>query len=140
MRINQKHRQRGVATIEAAITMLLFFVLLFGTIEISRLVGIQQTLTDAAREGARLGSAPDAGTTNLPTATEIEALVRDFLRGNAVLGATVNVNQAVVDATGVEHTRVVITVNHNVIALQPLLSGMNVQLQGVSQMRNETSP
>lgn len=131
---------RGVATVEAALTIFAFFTLLFGIMEGGRLMGVQQTLTDAAREGARLSVAPNAGTAILPTSTEIEAHVRNFLRGNAILGANVNINQAVTDADGNIYTRVTVSVNHKVIALQPLLSGLNVTLTGQAQMKNETSP
>ena len=140
LRYTRNSSQRGVATVEAALTIFAFFTLLFGIMEGSRLMGVQQTLTDAAREGARLSCAPDAGTTVLPTTSEVEAHVRDFLRGNAIIGATVNINQAVTDSEGRVYTRVQVSVPHKVIALQPILSGLEVTLAGASQMRNETSP
>lgn len=47
--------QEGAALLEFAIIMPLFFALIFGIIEFSLLLYNKQIMTNAAREGARLG-------------------------------------------------------------------------------------
>ena len=64
--------ERGTAVVEAALTMLGFLVLLLGIFEAGRLLNIQQVLTDASREGAKLAVLPLSGTSTLPTVGEIE--------------------------------------------------------------------
>ena len=63
--------QRGAAMVEAALTMLTLLVLLFAIFEAGRMLNIQQTLTNAAREGARLSVLPAAasGTPLAPSDT-----------------------------------------------------------------------
>lgn len=138
--LHRNNSEKGAAVVEAAITMLAFFMFIFGTMEVCRLIEIQQTLTDAAREGARLGCAPDAGTTNLPSTSEIQGEVNRFLQGTRVRGATIQVDPAVTDARGVVHTRVTVSYTHQVIALSPIFSNLAINLRGLSEMRNETSP
>ena len=140
MQLTTLRDQRGVAVVEAALTILVFFMLLFGIMEAGRVLSMQQTLTDAAREGARLGCAPDAGTTNLPSTAEIETEVRRFLRATAITGETISVNAALVEGDGTVYTQVSVSATHDVIALAPLFSDLQLTLTGTSKMRNETSP
>jgi hypothetical protein len=46
--------ERGAAAVEFALVMPLLILLLFGIIEFARVWNARQTLTDAAREGARI--------------------------------------------------------------------------------------
>ena len=66
--------RRGATVVEMAVVMPVFFMLVFGLIEFSRAVMIQQTMTDAARAGCRrasLASCNDSGVA--------EAAARDLL-------------------------------------------------------------
>jgi Flp pilus assembly protein TadG len=57
MRRSLQSRRRGVAAIELAfVTMLLVIPLLIGIWEVGRLVQVQQIVSNAAREGARLSA------------------------------------------------------------------------------------
>ena len=47
-------RRRGAAVVEFAVVAPVFFLLVFGMIEYGRMVMVQQVLTNASREGARL--------------------------------------------------------------------------------------
>src|SRR4029079_7300001 len=47
--------RRGAAVVEFAVVSPVFFLLIFGMIEYGRLVMVQQVLTNASREGARVG-------------------------------------------------------------------------------------
>ncbi len=57
MRRSHNSRRRGVASIELAfVTMLLVIPLMIGIWEVGRLVQVQQIVSNAAREGARLSA------------------------------------------------------------------------------------
>ncbi len=130
--------QRGVATVEAAITLLGFMALLLAIMEGARLMSIQQALTDAVREGARLGVAPESGTTTLPSYGEVEAEVRRFLDAARVPTTTVTVG-TFTNADGEEFTTVLAETDVDLITLSFLGAGP-VSLEARSVMMNETSP
>jgi Flp pilus assembly protein TadG len=90
-----KERQRGAAMVEMAIILPLLLLLVFGIIEFSVMFYDKAMLTNASREGARLGvlfNHPD----DIPNA-DIEARVREYAEahvisfdGNSQLVITVN--------------------------------------------------
>jgi Flp pilus assembly protein TadG len=60
-------RRRGAAAVEFAVVAPIFFLFIFGMIEYGRMVMVQQVLTNAAREGARvaiLDNSTSTGVTN----------------------------------------------------------------------------
>jgi Flp pilus assembly protein TadG len=140
--------QRGSAMVEAALTMLTLLVLLFGIFEAGRMLNIQQTLTNAAREGARLSVLPAAATgtppvpsDTLPSTGVVQARVQDFLNASGLNGATatIAVDQAytpVVSST--VYSRVTVTVPYRVLTIS-MFSFLEVNLQGRATMRNETN-
>ena len=65
----------GVTTVEFAIVAPIFLMLVFGLIEFGRMMMVQQSLTNAAREGCR--TAVLATTIN---SSDVEAAVRDYLQ------------------------------------------------------------
>ena len=83
-RLCRKHR-RGAAAVEFAIIAPIFFLLILGMIEIGRGVMVQQIITNASREGARLAVLP--GT----TASEVTARVDDILSSSGINGATTQI-------------------------------------------------
>jgi len=131
--------EAGVVTVEAAIIMLAFFVFILGIMEAGRFIGIQQTLTDAAREGARLAVAPEQGTSNLPSEAAIQAMVQGFLDSANISGATVMVERPVTTPSGDVYTRVTASVPYQVLTIS-MFTNLEVTLSGTSLMRNETSP
>lgn len=94
------NRERGATIVEGALVVLLLFTLLIAIIEFSRVYNIYQTITNAAREGARFGVAPcqsgDKSQTActfkgatyqsgfLPPASMIRDYVIDFLRASSI--------------------------------------------------------
>ena len=127
---------RGVAIVEAALTLIMFFTILLGVIEAGRFISVYQTLTDAAREGARLGVAPDSGTSNRPSVSEIEAEVQRFLDSNAVSAAIISVDPNF--GTDSEFTRVRASLDYQVLTVS-LFSDLEVNIAGTALMRNETA-
>lgn len=134
--------QRGVAVVEGAMVLLPFLVMLLGIFEAGRFFNVQQVLTNASREGARLAVAPLSGTRTLPTTGEIESEVQRFLQAANIQGATIAVNRPVLIDTGgvqTEFTRVVVSLPYQVLTLS-MFSVLEISLVGEALMRNETSP
>ncbi|HEX2473553.1 MAG TPA: TadE/TadG family type IV pilus assembly protein [Lacipirellulaceae bacterium] len=71
----QKLCRNGVAAVEFAFVAPIFFLLVFAIIELGRMMMVQQSLTNAAREGCR--KAVLATTTN---GSDVEDAVRDYLQ------------------------------------------------------------
>ena len=90
---NIRRTQKGGTLLEAAITLMLFFTLIFGVLEFGRAYNLYQTITNAAREGARFSVAPFPGTDNLPTTTNVEARVQQYLDSVGARNTTINVVQ-----------------------------------------------
>lgn len=131
-----RRSEAGVAIIEGALTFLMFFTVLFGIMEAGRFISVYQTLTDAAREGARLGVAPNSGTSDRPSVSEIRAEVQKFLESNAVFGATISVDPNFgIDS---EFTRVSAGLDYQVLTVS-WFSDLEIAITGTSLMRNETA-
>ena len=137
MRENRS-RQKGGTLLEAAITLMLFFTLIFGVLEFGRAYNLYQAITNAAREGARYSVAPFPGTNNLPSTVQVEARVQQYLNSVGARGTTVNVSQntaGVVNGANVVYTQVNVTAPYAFLFF-PFAS---INMQTSAQMRNETS-
>jgi Flp pilus assembly protein TadG len=82
----KKQGQRGATIAEAALTVVALFTLLLGTVEFGRIFSIYQSVTNAAREGARYAVAPDPATGTLPSSAEVLAHVTVFLDAASLKG------------------------------------------------------
>ena len=71
----------GQALVEAGLTLLVFFVFLVSLFEGGRLLQTQQTLTEAAREGARYAVLPLTQTSTLPDCAQVAAHGPDLPSG-----------------------------------------------------------
>ena len=86
-------RERGAVVVESALTIGVLFLLLFAIVEFGRAYNIYQTLTDAAREGARYSVAPDpANSYSAPSSGQIQANVQQFMAAANIRGGTVNIS------------------------------------------------
>jgi len=142
MRRGKGSAETGAVIVEAAVTLLLFFTLLLGIMEGGRFLNVQQTLTNAAREGARMAVAPITQTSTLASDGEIETEVRRFLDAARISGATITVERPLVipsNGLPMQYTRVRVSVPYRVISLA-MFSMLSVNLAGEALMRNETSP
>jgi Flp pilus assembly protein TadG len=72
--------ERGQAVIEMALTLPLLLVVAFGIIDFGFMFQRYEVVTNAAREGARLGVLPQY------TATEAQNRALDYLRGAGITG------------------------------------------------------
>jgi Flp pilus assembly protein TadG len=71
----EPHRRKGAATVEFALVAPFFIVLLLGSLEFGRGFMVQQTITNATREGAREAVLPDATVDSVKT-TAVDCLAR----------------------------------------------------------------
>jgi hypothetical protein len=76
------HRHSGQSMVEFAILAPIFFLLLLGTIDLGRAIYIYNTISDAAREGARAAIPFD---TPLPTNASVIGAVQSKLGGGFTL-------------------------------------------------------
>jgi len=142
MRRGKGSAETGAVVVEAAITLIFFFTLLLGIMEGGRFLNVQQTVTNAAREGARMAVAPITQTSTLASDGEIETEVRRFLDAARISGATITVERPLVipsNGLPMQYTRVRVSVPYRVISLA-MFSALSVNLAGEALMRNETSP
>jgi Flp pilus assembly protein TadG len=82
MRKRLLHRHSGQSMVEFAILAPIFFLLLLGTIDLGRAIYIYNTISDAAREGARAAIPFD---TPLPTNANVIGAVQSKLGGGFTL-------------------------------------------------------
>lgn len=143
--VGRKPSRRGVATVETALVLPVFLTVSLGIIEYGRALMAANLVTNAAREGARIGGIE--GSTN----TDVTTAVKDLL--NKTLGVAtsdVTVNITITPATGnpdpqnqcaAAKIRDVINVETKIayskVALIPAKYLQNVTLTGKSYMRHE---
>lgn len=84
--------RRGTAAVEFAVVAPVFIALVFGLLECGRVVMVQQMLTTASREGARLAITENS------TLAGVESAVDTYLTNGAVTGATTTVTPSLSSA------------------------------------------
>lgn len=84
MRVRRRDRSRGQALAEVALVAPLFFVMVFGVIDLGRVIWANDVAATAAREGARYASvhAANLGLTDPATKSDI----RDHATGYVIAG------------------------------------------------------
>jgi Flp pilus assembly protein TadG len=122
----QSHRRciasrRGAVAVEAAFVLPLLLLLMFGVWEVGRLVQVNQLLTNAAREGARVAAGGYINGTGV-TVSAVQQAVRDYMTASglptaAVSGAQISVTNLSannwthpVDAIPLDQFRVTVTI------------------------------
>lgn len=124
----------GVAAVEFAVVAPLFFLLLLGMIEIGRMVMVQQVITNASREGARIAVLDGTTTTDVMNAVEA------YLTSGGVRNATVTITPDPPSQAGYdEPVTVTVRVPFSQVSWLPtpmFLGG--VELSAVTTMRRET--
>lgn len=138
--------ERGATLAEAAVTILIVFMFLMGIMEFGRAYNIYQTMTNAAREGARFAVSPcslvDAtgcpyGAGNLPTEADIISKTENYLAAANINDATVIVDQRAHTVGGVSDTMFTrIQVSR---PYQFLFFPYSITIRSNAEMRNETN-
>jgi Flp pilus assembly protein TadG len=126
--------RRGVAAVEFACVAPLFFLLVFGLIEYGRMVMVQQLLTNAAREGARVGVLDGS------TEAKVDAAVNTYLSAAGIRNTTTTVSpNPPSSATANSPVSVTVSVGFNDVSWLPspfYLGGKTLSFSAV--MRRET--
>ncbi len=136
--------RRGQAVVEFALILPLFLLLVFGAIEFGRVMVRIHLLTNAAREGARIGTLPG----NLES--EVHQRIDDFLVAAGMASGTWTRTVVIKDGDGVERAggladaqqgdHVEVSVSHNFQVLTgsivPGLSGI-IPLNATCVFRHE---
>jgi Flp pilus assembly protein TadG len=151
----RRRSDRGAALVEFALCLPLLLVVIAGIVDFGFAFQRYEVLTNAAREGARLGT--------LYQYTGNDALIRDRVRAYVAEGLNIPMTdmatvlpdaQIVITApdisitTGgttydIQTTMVTVTYNHDFLLLRPILGlinknwGNSITLTARSQMRNE---
>lgn len=139
-------QRRGTATVELALVLPVFLMLVLGIIEFGRGLMVINLVTNAAREGARM--AVIDGTTNSDVTTAVNTFITQALGQSAanatsttitVTAATGNPDPAnqVVNALTRDLITVKVQVPFNSVALIPGKYLNGKQLVGQSSMRHE---
>ena len=127
-------KRRGAAVVEFAVVAPVFFLLIFGMIEYGRLVMVQQVLTNASREGARVGVLDGA------TQADVTTAVNNYLTSARITTATVTVTPNPPSSAGYgAPVTVAISVPFNQVSWLPspmFLGGTT--MQATSVMRRES--
>ena len=137
-------RRRGLAVVEAAVTLPVIVTMMLGLWEVGRLVQVNQLLTNAVREGARLAA---GGTTNNTpvTVTMVQNEVKNYLTSAglptaAISGSTVTITNLSAnswtdpsDALPLDHFRVTMTIPSGA-AYNALRLGLTTTITGATSM------
>lgn len=126
--------RRGAAVVEFAAVAPVLFLLIFGMIEFGRMVMVQQVLTNASREGARVGILDGA------TNSEVTNVVNNYLTAANINGAQVETDPKNIASAGAgDSVKVIVTVDFNKVTWLPapiFLGGKG--LTATTVMRRET--
>ncbi len=132
-RLNRK----GAAAVEFALVSPIFFLMVFGMIEFGRMVMVQQVITNASREGARV-AVLDSQT---PTAGDVDEKVREYLGNAGISGETVIIDPAEPTTAGYgEPVTVTVRVPFSSVSWlpSPMFISENTNLEASTVMRRET--
>jgi Flp pilus assembly protein TadG len=133
--------ERGAAAVEFGLIFPLIVLILFGIIEFGRAWNVRQTLTDAAREGARVAVVAERA--NLSSAQLADSVARVVRR--AAARASLDSTKLVIEAnasTGVggvsgSQARVSLTYEHAPLAGTLIISSPSLTMRSAVVMRNE---
>ncbi len=130
-----RKNRRGAAAVEFAIIAPIFFLLVFGMIEFGRMIMVQQIITNASREGARM-AVLDGATTG-----DVDTTVVDYLQGAGIQSANVTVDPDPPDSAGWgEPVTVTVGIPFSQVTWlpTPMFVGRDMQLSSSTTMRRET--
>lgn len=136
-RDNRNDSRRGMATLEMVFVLPLLLMILFGIIEFGLVLGRWQTVTNAAREGAREAIVFRQDCTAAGVATDVDTRVAAYLASTNITADSINVVGACAGSGTDSTVTVVYTYPFQTIqGLAPSL-GADITLNGTSTMRNE---
>ena len=133
-----RRNRQGAAAVEFAIVAPVFFLMVFGMIEFGRAIMVQQVLTNAAREGARVGIL-DSTTSVSDVITAVNAWLTGAQLPAASATITMNPNPPSSAKYG-DPVTVTVQIPWSSVSWLPTKGflGSNVKLSATTVMRRET--
>lgn len=126
--------RRAAATVEFAVVAPVLILLIFGMLEFSRLMMVEQILTNAAREGSR--KAVLAGSKE----TDVTSVISSYLDGSGIKGAKVKVSPDPGSAAGGAAVTVTVEVPFSDVSWLPhAIFLQNTTVRASVVMRKETN-
>lgn len=129
-----RNNRRGAALVEFAVVIPLFLVFTVGLIEVGRAIMVQQIVTNASREGARIASYNSTS-----SSTTVSSAISSIMSSANISGATTSVSPSVLSTVPEgDPVSVTITVSYSQVSWVPspfFLGGRNIQATSV--MRRE---
>jgi Flp pilus assembly protein TadG len=130
--------RRGQALVEFAIIVPIFLLIAFGTIDFGMALNASLTISNASREGARVG-------VTTPTTAAITARVQDvagrFNDGSLTVSVSCKTAAGAACPGGMagatSGTTIVVTVGYGYPLITPIAFGRVIQLSSTTQMRVE---
>ena len=119
---------------EFAVVAPLFFLLILGMVEFGRMMMVQQVLTNASREGARIAVLDNTTTSDVTTAVE------NYLSSGTISGATITITPDPPSSAGYgQPVTVTVSVPFDQVSWlpSPMFLGGNT-LEATTVMRRET--
>ena len=139
-RQHRRNNRRGTSAVEFAFIAPVFFLLVIGMIEFGRAMMVQQILTNAARQGARMATLDSTNNSSSPTPTSmVTSEVNSVLAAANVTGATTAISPSLPAAAGTD-VSVTVSVPYMAVTWVPspwFLSGATLSANCV--MRRETT-
>lgn len=124
----------GTAVVEFAIVAPIFFLIVLGIIEFGRMAMVQQVITNAAREGARVAVLDDS------TKAKVANRVNYYLKSASIAKAKINVKPNPPSSAGYgEPVSVTVSIPFNDVSWLPtpfFIGGQTLKAKSV--MRRET--
>lgn len=104
----------AAAAVEFAIVAPLLFLLILGMVEFGRMLMVQQTLTNGAREGARKAVLPGV------TDAQVETTIDNYMAGAKITGHTRTITPSTTSAASGTTVKVTVSVPYNKVSWLPL--------------------
>lgn len=124
-------RRRGGAVVETAVVAPLFLGMMLGMTEFGSAFLIRQTVTNAAREGARVGALPGA------TMNDVNAAVNETMHAASLSGYTVQSNLSSLSSNDTDVWVKVKLPFHRATFTGSMFGGGTFNLEGKATMRLE---
>jgi len=130
-----RRNRKGVAAVEFAVVAPVLFLMILGMIELGRAIMVQQVITNASREGARVAVLD--GTTG----TEVQNAVDSYLGRASITGASVTVDPTEPSTAGYgAPVTVKVQIDFSKVSWlpSPIFLGGGKNLTATTVMRRET--
>ncbi len=128
---SSRRGERGETLLEFAFASVIFFLVVFGTLEFGHAIWQYNLVSDLAQEGARWASVRGSTSSSPATAADVQTFVR-----SRAYGLTVTVTTAPVPSSmsGNGTNTVAVTVQQNFALAVPFLSASTIPMSSTARM------